>query len=173
MNLSLYDACVPAFVQGLTPMAGLIEKARAHCAAKGIDEAVLCSATLAPDMWPFAKQIMSACQHSAGAVAAAIAGETSPDMSPPPMNFTTLEQRIAAALESLKAVTPEQIDAVADGEVTFRFGERKMVFTVPDMFLTFALPNFYFHAATAYDVLRNQGLELGKRDYIGSARMKG
>ena len=173
MNLSLYDACVPSFIQVLTPVGGLVEKARAHCAEKGIDEAVLCGTSLAPDMWGFSKQVMSACQHSAGAVAAALSGESGPDLTPPPTSFADLAQRVAAALASLNAVTPEQLEAVAGGEVTFRFGERKMVFSVPDHFLSFSVPNFYFHAAMAYAVLRNQGLEVGKRDFLGTPRMKG
>ena len=172
MSLSLYESCVPAFLQALTPLGGLVEKARDHCADHGIDEAVLCGSSLAPDMWPFAKQVMSACQHSAGAVAAALSGETGPDMTPPPMTLDGLSQRVAAALESLNAVTSGQIDAAEGGDVTFSFGERKMIFTVPGYLLSFAMPNFYFHASMAYALLRSQGLAIGKRDFLGTPRMK-
>lgn len=172
MSLSLYDASVPAFLQVLTPLGGLVEKARMHCADKGIDEGVICGATLAPDMWPFAKQAMSACQHSAGAVSAALSGATGPDLTPAPMTFDGLAQRVAAALESLNAVTADQLNAVEDGEVTFSFGERKMLFTTTDYLLSFAMPNFYFHASMTYAVLRAQGAAIGKRDFLGAPRLK-
>ncbi len=172
MSLSLYDACVPAFLQGLTPLGGLIDKASEHCAERSIDEAVLCGSSLAPDMWPFAKQVMSACQHSAGAVAGAMSGENGPDGTPGPRTFDALSQQVAAALESLNALTPSQLEAVEGGDVTFSFGERKMIFAVPDYLLSFAMPNFYFHMSMTYAVLRNQGLAIGKRDFLGKPRMK-
>lgn len=173
MSLSLYDATVPAFIQGLTPVGALVEKARAHCAEKGIDEGALCSTGLAADMWPFAKQVICAVQHSALAIEAVFVGQSSPDMSPGPMNFAELTARVNAGLESLNAVTPQQLDAVAQSDMIFKIGERAMPFTATNYLLSFAMPNFYFHAAMAYAVLRNQGLEIGKRDFLGVPRMKG
>lgn len=173
MALSLYDATVPSFIQGLTAVGGLVEKARAHCAEQGIDEGVLCGSSIAPDMWPFAKQVICACQHSAEAVAAVFVGHNGPDMAPGPMNFAELSQRVNTAVESLKAVTPEQLEAVAESDLMFQIGERQMPFTATGYLLSFAMPNFYFHSATAYAVLRNQGLAIGKRDILGAPRMKG
>lgn len=172
MNLSLYQATVPSFLQILGPSAGLIDKAREHCKARGAAEAELCDSRLAPDMWPFAKQVMAAIQHSAGAVAGVKKGETGPDLTPPPTSFDALSTAVAEAIAELKAVTPQEIDSIAANDTCFRFGERTMPFTVEDYLLSFALPNFYFHASMAYAVLRNQGVAIGKMDFLGSVRMK-
>ena len=173
MTLSLYEATVPAFIQGLTAVNGLVEKARVYCAEQGIDEGALCGTSLAPDMWPFAKQVICTCQHSAWAIEAAFSGENIPDMSPGPMNFAELGQHVSSALESLNALTPQRLETASQDLVIFRIGERQMPFTVTNYLLSFAMPNFYFHAAMAYGVLRNQGLKVGKRDFLGVPRMKG
>lgn len=172
MTLSLYDATVPSFLQILVPVGGLVEKARAHCAAQGLGEAALCDARLADDMWPFAKQVTSVCQHSAGAVAGVQIGLTGPDFSPPPMTFDGLAERVAEAVAALRALSPEQINAIADNDHVFRIGERALEFRVQDYLIGFALPNFYFHATTAYAVLRNAGLSIGKLDFLGAVPMK-
>ncbi len=173
MTASLYQATVPSFLQVLTAVGGLIEKARAHCAEQGLPDEALTEARIAPDMWPFAKQVMTACQHSAGAVAGVQQGEIKPDLTPLPTSFAGLAAQVAEALAQLKAVTPEQIDGIGGNDTFFRFGDRRMDFTVEDYLLSFALPNFHFHAAMAYAVLRGQGLALGKRDFIGTTRHKG
>lgn len=172
MNLSLYQATVPSFLQILGPLAGLIDKAREHCKAQGGAEAELCDSRLAPDMWPFAKQVMATIQHSAGAVAGVRKGETGPDLTPPPTSFDALSAAVAEAIAELKAVAPQDIDSIAANDTCFRFGERTMPFTVKDYLLSFALPNFYFHASMAYAVLRNQGVAIGKMDFLGAVRMK-
>jgi hypothetical protein len=173
MSLSLYQATVPSFLQVLIPVGGLVEKARAHCADKGVPEEALLDQRLAEDMWPFAKQVAAACAHSFGAIEALRSGETGPDLNPPPGNFAALAAKVAAAVAGLQAVTEEEIAALEGGEVVFRFGERAMPFTASDYVLSFALPNFYFHASMAYGVLRNQGLAVGKMDWLGQVRMKG
>ncbi len=173
MPTSLYQATVPQFLQVLPAVAGLVEKARAHCAEKSLPDEALTDLRLAPDMWPFAKQIMAACQHSAGAVAGVQAGQTGPDLNPAPASFAALAAAVSDAITSLQAVTPDQIDSIADKETAFIFGERRMPFSVEDYLLSFAQPNFYFHASMAYALLRNQGLEVGKRDFMGTPRMKG
>ncbi|PLK26916.1 DUF1993 family protein [Novosphingobium sp. TH158] len=172
MQLSLYQATVPSFLQILRPVAGLVEKAREHCKAQGGEEAALCDARLAPDMWPFAKQVMAAVQHSAGAIEGAKRGETGPDMSAPPTSFDALAAAVAGAIAALEKVTPEEVDGIAANDTCFRFGERIMPFTVEDYLLSFALPNFYFHASMAYAVLRNQGVQVGKADFLGAIRLK-
>ncbi|MCW1401759.1 DUF1993 domain-containing protein [Novosphingobium sp. MW5] len=172
MTLSLYQATVPSYLQILTPLAGLVEKARAHCHAQGGDEAEMCDKRLAPDMWPFAKQVMAAVAHSAGAIAGVKKGETGPDMTPPPMSFDALAAAVADAITALKAVAPEEVNSIAANDTAFVFGERRMPFTVEDYLLSFALPNFYFHASMAYAVLRNQGVAVGKMDWLGAIRLK-
>lgn len=172
MSVSLHHAAVPAFLQVLRPVAGLIEKGRAHCSAHGLPDTAVTEARLAPDMWPFAKQVMAAIQHSAGAVAGVKQGETGPDLTPPPTTFDELDAAVAAAIAALEAEVAGELDAIAGNDTCFRFGERVMPFTVEDYLLTFAMPNFYFHASMAYAVLRNLGLEVGKRDFLGAPRMK-
>ena len=150
MPTSLYQATVPQFVQVLTALAGLVDKARAHCADKALPDESLTELRLAPDMWPFAKQVMAACQHSAGAVTGAQSGETGPDLTPPPLSLDALASAVAAAIASLQAIAPEQIDGIASDEMAFVFGERRMLFSAEDYLLSFAQPNFYFHAAMAW-----------------------
>lgn len=173
MTTSLYQATVPSFLQILGPVAGLVEKARAHCRAQGGSEAELCDSRLAPDMWPFAKQVMATIQHSAGAIFGVRKGETGPDMSPAPTSFDALAAAVTQAIAALEAVTPEEVNAIAANDMAFVFGERRMPFTVEDYLLSFALPNFYFHASMVYAVLRNQGAAIGKMDWLGPVRLKG
>ncbi len=173
MTLSLYQATVPSFLQILGPVAGLVEKAREHCKAQEGNEAELCDSRLAADMWPFAKQVMATIQHSAGAIAGVKKGETGPDMTPAPTSLDALAAAVAEAIAALKAVTPEEVDSIAANDTAFVFGERRMPFTVEDYLLSFALPNFYFHASMAYAVLRGQGLSIGKMDWLGPIRLKG
>lgn len=173
MTLSLYQATVPSFLQILGPVAGLVDKAREHCKAQGGSETDLCDSRLAPDMWPFAKQVMATIQHSAGAIAGVKKGETGPDMTPAPTSLDALAAAVAEAIVALKAVTPEELNAIAANDTAFVFGERRMPFTVEDYLLSFALPNFYFHASMAYAVLRGQGLSIGKMDWLGAIRLKG
>ncbi|MFM6932430.1 MAG: DUF1993 family protein [Novosphingobium sp.] len=173
MTLSLYQSTVPSFLQILGPVAGLVEKAREHCKAQGTAEAALCDSRLAPDMWPFAKQVMATIAHSAGAIAGVKKGETGPDLTPPPGSLDDLAAAVAEAIAALKAVTPEEVNSIAANDTAFVFGERRMPFTVEDYLLSFALPNFYFHASMAYAVLRGQGLGIGKMDWLGAIRMKG
>lgn len=170
--MSLYHATVPQFLQILQPVAGLVDKARAHCRANVLPDEALSEARLAPDMWVFAKQVLGAIQHSADAVAGVKVGETGPDLSPPPTSFDVLSERVEAAIAQLQAVKPEDLDAIAGNDTCFRFGERVMPFTVEDYMLSFALPNFFFHASMAYAILRKEGLDVGKRDFLGAPRMK-
>ncbi|WP_310533577.1 DUF1993 domain-containing protein [Novosphingobium sp.] len=172
MTLSLYQATVPSFLQILGPLAGLVEKAREHCKVQGSAEAELCDSRLAADMWPFAKQVMAAIQHSAGAIAGVKKGETGPDMTPAPTSLDALASALADAIAALKAVTPEDVNGIAANDTAFVFGERRMPFTVEDYLLSFALPNFYFHASMAYAVLRGQGVAIGKMDWLGAIRLK-
>jgi uncharacterized protein len=169
---SLYHATVAAYLQVLPSMAGLIDKAEAHCAEHGLPAEALTGAVLADDMWPFAKQITSVAHHSAGAIAALSGGVFGPDLTPAPVDFAALRTAIAAAIVSLEKVDPAAIDAMIGRDMCFAFGERRMDFTAEDFLLTFSLPNFHFHAAAAYAVLRNQGLKIGKMDFLGRPRLK-
>jgi hypothetical protein len=173
MSLSLYAATVPTFLQILPSVGSLVDKAAVWCRHHGAKHAELLEARLAEDMWPFAMQVRAACLHSAGAVDGVQKGETRPDLSAPPATFAELRSLIDAALAQLEAVTPETVDAFVGKDTCFRFGEMRMDFAVEDYLLSFALPNFFFHATTAYAVLRARGLDIGKRDFLGGLRLKG
>lgn len=172
MAFGLYDATVPLYRQVLTGQGGLLKKADAYCAEKGAAPATLLQARLHDDMWPFAQQIKATIGHSVRALRAVTTGEYSIDMSPPADTFAALIAQNAAALADLESFTPGDINARAGKDVFLKFGERRMDFVVEDFLQSFALPNFYFHASTAYGILRNKGVPLGKGDFLGGVRMK-
>jgi len=172
MPLSLYAATIPSYRQILGAVSGLLSAAQAHCAEKGIDAADLIQARLAPDMLPFAYQVKSTAVHSLGAIEGVRRGVFSPDMTPPPDTFAALEARIAQTLSALEAIEPAEIESFIGRDMRFEFGERRLDFTAEEFLLSFSQPNFYFHAATAYDILRSKGVPLGKRDFMGRLRLK-
>ena len=171
-GFSLYTAIVPSYSQVLRSVAGLLGKAEAHCAEKGIAPEELIQARLAPDMLPFAYQIKATTSHSLGAIEAVRKGVFAPDRSPPPEDFPALHARIADALTALEALDPAEINAFVGRDLRFSVGERHTDFTAENFLLSFSQPNFYFHASTAYGILRLKGLEIGKRDFIGRPRSK-
>jgi len=173
MPISLHTATVGSFLQTLPSVAGLVVKAEEHCMASGQPAEALTDCRLADDMWPFAKQVMCAVQHSAGAIVGVRAGVVNPDISPPPLDFASLHKAVASGIALLEAVDPAEIEGMIGRDMRFEFGQRRMDFTVEDFLLTFSLPNFYFHAATAYGVLRSKGLAIGKMDFLGRPRIKG
>jgi hypothetical protein len=172
MALSLYEVTVPTFHQILTALGGVLQKGEAHCAAKGEQADAFVSACLYEDMRPLSFQVGQAAAHSAGALAAVQRGVFSPDMSPPPETFAGLKDAVENALAELARYTPADVNAFEGRDMAFEFKDMRMPFTVENFLLSFTLPNFYFHAATAYDILRHKGVPLGKRDYIGIPRMK-
>lgn len=172
MTVSLHTVVVGTFQQILPQVAGLVTKAEEHCKASGKDASGLTEACLAEDMWPFAKQVFECGHHSARAIEGVRAGVFSPEIDPVASDFASLHKEVADALAIVNAVKPGELDAIADRDMKFAFGERTMPFTVSDFLLSFTLPNFYFHATTAYAILRNQGLPVGKLDYLGKIRLK-
>jgi len=172
MPFSLYHASVGAYLQILPSIAGLIGKAEAHCQANGLPAEALTGTRLADDMWPFAKQVFECAHHSARAIEGVRAGVFGPEIEPAPLDFASLHKEIADARALLEGVDPAEIDGMIGRDMRFEFGTRRMDFTVEDFLLTFSLPNFYFHATSAYGVLRNQELKIGKMDYLGKLRLK-
>jgi hypothetical protein len=172
MSFSLYHATVPAYLQTLGAVAGLIQKAEAHCAAKGIAPTELIQARLAPDMFPFAYQVKSVKVHTLGAIQGVRKGVFSPDMTPPPDSFAAMRTLIGDAARELESVSPDEVNGFVGRDMRFEFGELRMDFTAENFLLSFSQPNYYFHAATAYDILRWKGLEIGKRDFMGRPRLK-
>ncbi len=172
MGFSLYEAVVPSNVQILRAVDGLLDKAQAFCTAQGIAEAELIETRLAPDMLPFGYQVKSCAVHSAGGIAGVRAGRFSPDRSPWPTDFAGLHDVLQTAIASLEAIDRAAFDALADTDTAFAFGETTLPFTGANFLLSFSQPNFYFHATTAYAILRARGVELGKRDFMGLPRIK-
>ena len=171
-TLSLYTAVIPSYLQVLRSVAGLLGKAEGYCAEKGIAPEELLQTRLAPDMLPFAYQIRATSVHSQGAIDAVRKGVFVPDRSPPPGDFPALHARVADTLIALEGLDPAEVNGFVGRDMRFSAGERHMDFTVENFLLSFSQPNFYFHAATAYDILRWKGLDIGKRDFIGRPRTK-
>ena len=172
MTLSLYAATVPTFLQTLPAISALCDKGAAWCRERGVDDSELTQARLADDMWPFANQVRSVWSHSADAIEGVQKGETGPAFDEPPADFAGLKSRIEDAIARLRAVSPGTVDDLVGKDTCFRFGERTMPFSVEDYLLSFALPNFMFHATTAYAILRSRGLKIGKADFLGAPRLK-
>jgi len=172
MAFSLYAATIPSYRQILTAVAALIGKAETFCAEKNVPPEEIIHARLAGDMLPFAYQVKSTSVHSLGAIEGLRKGVFSPDLTPPPQTFHELKGSVAHALAALEAIDPKEIDAFVGRDMRFAFGERQLNFTAEDFLLSFSQPNFYFHATTAYDILRWKGLPIGKRDFTGRLRLK-
>jgi uncharacterized protein len=172
MSLSLYAATIPTFQQILGAVSGLLDKAEAFCAEKGIAAQELIQTRLAADMFPLAYQIKSTAVHSLGAIEGIRKGVFSPDTTAPPETFAALKARIAETLTALEKVDSAEIDGFLGRDVRFAFGNNYRDYTAENFLLSFSLPNFYFHATTTYDILRWKGMPIGKRDFIGKTRTK-
>jgi uncharacterized protein len=168
MTISLYKSSVPIFVQFLNSLSGVLDKAQAFADAKKVDPSVLLNTRLAPDMFPLVRQVRAATDHAINA-SGRLAGVDMPTFSNNEATIPELKERIAKTVEFLKTLKPAQIDGTEDKEIkiTFPSGATRE-FTGQSLLLGNSLPNFYFHCTTAYDILRHCGVELGKRDFIGT-----
>ena len=166
MNMSMYQASTPRFANLLRNLSTLIDKAEAHCAAKKIEPQPLTSFRLFPDMFPFTRQVQIACDTAKGAVAR-LAGADIPKHEDTEQTFAELKARIAKTVDFIESVKAERIDGSEEKEIVLpmRSGERR--FKGMQYLLGFAYPNFYFHVTTAYNILRHDGVEVGKQDFIG------
>jgi uncharacterized protein len=173
MAFSLYAATVPSYLQILEAVSGLLGKAEAFCTEKRLAPHDIIQARLAEDMLPFAYQVKSTAAHSLGAIEGVRKGVFSPDMTPPPESFAALKARITETLAALERIEAAEVDAFVGRDMRFAFGDRQIDFTAENFLLSFSQPNFYFHAATAYDILRWKGVPIGKRDFMGRTRAKG
>jgi hypothetical protein len=166
MSLSMHAVGVPTFLNTLGALSKILDKAAAHCEAKKIEPATLLNMRLAPDMFTFTKQVQIACDFAKNTLGR-LTGEP-PKFPDDEKSFAELKARIAKTVDYVKSFKPEQIDATVDKDVTFPIGPQKtMTLKGKQFLLGFALPNFYFHATTAYDILRHCGVEIGKRDFLG------
>jgi len=169
MPLTLHAAVVPSWLQLLNTAHGWLDKA----AASGIAEEELLSARLIEDMLPFAYQVKSMASHSQGAIEGVRAGVFRPKFGEPnPSSLVKLRSLVDGAIAYLGDVTEADLEGLADRDMRFEIGEKRLDFTVPDFLLSFSQPNFYFHASTAYGVLRMKGISVGKLDYLGRLRLR-
>jgi hypothetical protein len=172
MATSLYDLSVPTFLQTVRAVTGFLDRAAAHCAETGADPDAFVDARLFDDMAPFHFQIEAAWHHSVWGVEALKTGEFTPPALVGPVPFTDLQAMIGKAETALEAFTPDEVNGWAGKALDLQIGPRRLAFTSETFILSFSLPNFHFHAVTAYDILRTRGVPLGKRDYEGRLRTR-
>jgi hypothetical protein len=163
----MYQASAPRFANTLKNLSAILDKAKAHAEAKKIDEQVLTGSRLFPDMFALARQVQIACDSAKGAVAR-LAGVEIPKHEDTEKTFDELKARIAKTIAFIDGVKAAQVDGSEDKEVVLKLQGKDVPFKGMQYLLGFAWPNFYFHVATAYNVLRHNGVELGKRDFIGT-----
>lgn len=166
MAFTTYDASVPAFRQILKSLSRLLDKAEAHAAEKGVDVGTLLAAKLAPDMFDFTRQLQIATDHAKGA-AGRLAGVEIPKFEDNEKTVADLKARIQKTLDFIASVQPEQFAGAEDKEIKLVFPWATYDFTGRSYLTHYALPNFYFHATTAYDILRREGVAIGKMDFLG------
>jgi hypothetical protein len=172
MPITLYDAFVPSCRQILGSTLALIEKAERHCAETGCAASEIAGASLHPTMLPLGFQVKSVAQHSAGAIEGVRAGKFSPLGGEMPTDFAGMKAMLEKAEAGLAAVTADEMETFIGRDMLFEMPGLKLPFTAEGFLLSFSQPNFYFHAATAYDILRAKGVSLGKRDFLGALRLK-
>ena len=172
MNFKLYDAIVPNWLQTLGAVSALLDKAQTHVVDNRMGDAELIEARLAPDMLPLGFQVKSCVAHSIGAVLGVRRGVFSPDVSPWPATLAELKAMVVEAQQALAQLKTEEVDGFIGQDMCFQIGEKRIDFAAESFLLSFSVPNFYFHASTAYDISRNQGLPLGKLDFLGVTRKK-
>jgi len=167
MSLSVHHSSVSAFEVSLTAFLGILEKAAAHAEAKKFDPNVYLGLRLRPDMLPFSRQVQNFCDNAKNA-SARLAGVEAPRFEDNEASLAELAERIAKTVEYLKSLDREAVDHGAAREIVFPVGPNKMKMQGANYLLHFVLPNFYFHLTTAYDLLRDAGVEIGKRDFLGA-----
>lgn len=168
MTISLYAASIPVFKQMLNSLSEILHKSEAHAMAKSIDANALLQARLFPDMFPLIRQVQIAADFSRG-VSARLAGVEVPKFDDDQQSFADLQELLGKTLDFIDSFSPEQIDGHEDREIITRPGTPKEKrFSGQAYLLSYGLPQFFFHVTTAYAILRHNGVEVGKRDYMGN-----
>ena len=168
MAVSMFQISVPIFVRQLNGLAGCLKKAQALYAEKKYDESTLLGYRFYPDMFNFAKQVQIATDHARNC-AALLAGLEAPKYEDNEKSIAELLARVERTIAWLNTVKPAQVDGTEGNAVTIKTRDREMKFTGLELLQNRSLPNFYFHITTAYDILRHNGVELGKRDFMGAS----
>lgn len=166
MQITMYQASAPRFVHMLKNLSSMLDKAQAHAEARKIDPAALTTFRLYPDMFPLSRQVQVACDVAKG-VAARLAGVEVPRHEDTEQTFPELKARIAKTIAFIETIRPEQIDGSEEKDIVVKLGKQEYRFKGMQYLLNWAYPNFYFHVTTAYNILRHNGVELGKRDFVG------
>jgi hypothetical protein len=165
MPVSMYQISIPSFQKHLSALEAILDKAAAYAGARKIEPSVLLNSRLYPDMFNLTRQIQAACDFAKGA-SARLAGVPIPSVPDTESTIPELKERIAKTLAFMETIKPEQMEGSDARSITLKVGPNDMTFNGSDYLLHFALPNFYFHCTTAYAILRHNGLEIGKRDFM-------
>ncbi len=171
MNFSLYDICVPSYLQMLNAAGKVLQKGQDFCNENSLDPNELLDARLHESMLPLRSQIISVAHHSLGAIQGIQRGEFNPPVRVPDATYGDLQQRLKDTVEALEAFSPDAINELAGRPMKFKSGDFEIPFTTENFIQTFSLPNFFFHTTTAYDILRHKGVVLGKADFMGRMRI--
>jgi hypothetical protein len=166
MSISMYQASVPVFVRMLTTLSKLLDRAQAHAEAKKFDSSVYLGIRLTPDMLPFSKQVQIACD-AAKLFCVRVTGLEVAKFDDNEASIADLQDRINKTVAILKNMPRDAIDGTENKPITFKVGSQEVTFSAQDLLFNFATPNVYFHVVTAYDILRQSGVEVGKKDYLG------
>ena len=166
MTISMYQASVPAFIQTLDALSGVLDKADAFCTAKKIDPTILVNARLAPNMFALARQVQIACDFAKGA-SARLAGVEVPAYEDTEKTLVDLKARVAKTVAFVKTLKAPQIDGSEERDITIKIAGNPVTFKGQFYLVNFAIPNYYFHLTTAYAILRHNGVELSKGDFLG------
>ena len=166
MSISMYQASVPTFILSLKALSGVLDKGARHAEAKGIDPAVLLGSRLYPDMFPLTRQVQIASDNAKGP-SARLAGMEPPKFDDNEASFADLQARITKTIDFLQTLKPAQIDGSEDRQIVLQMRAGPLEFKGQAYLLHFAMPNFYFHCATVYAILRHNGVEVGKKDFLG------
>jgi uncharacterized protein len=168
MTISMYAASVPVFKRSLGGLAAILDKAHSHCASASITESALLQARLFPDMFTFAKQVQVASDFAKSGVAR-LAGVEPQRFEDSEQTLLELKARVEKTIAYIQTFTPAQIDGTEAKQITYMMGKFPIDYPGQTYLLGFILPNFYFHYTTAYNLLRHNGLAIGKRDFMGAA----
>jgi hypothetical protein len=166
MRISMYQTSVPVFIRMLTNLEAILKKAAAYAEARKIDPSVLINSRLYPDMFPLVRQIQIAADTAKGA-AARLAGIEPPTYEDNEASFDELSARLQKTITYLESFKPEQIDGSEERTITLKYHGEEVSYSGFNYLLKSVLPNFFFHVATAYGILRHSGLDIGKKDYLG------
>jgi len=166
MAISMYQASIPQFTKMLTNLSNILKKGEEFASAKSIDSKALIEGSLAPDMFPLSKQVQIACDQVKNGMAR-LAGVEPPKFEDNETTFAQLQERVAKTIAFANTLKPAQIDGTEAKEIKFSIKEWSFEFVGEQYLLTWIIPNFYFHITTAYAILRHNGVEVGKMDYLG------